>query len=286
MKLIKSLYLIGLGGFLLTSCNQAEIDKLTKEKTDLQEQLLQEKELSAMKDSSINQFFESFAEIENSLEEIRAKEEGLAKLSVKGDIKNNKKEQIISDINSMGEMLAENKNRISNLNRLLKKTNINSEKLEQTINSLEERILTKDSQISKLTKNLSNANSALSALNKLYIDKVKENTQLTDNMNKAYYAFGTYKELKEKNVVNKEGGIIGIGSTKELAQDFNKEYFKEIDIRETKNIDLYAEKAEMATDHPSDSYELIADEEGMLMLKINDAKKFWSVSNYLVIITK
>lgn len=286
MKLIKSLYLIGLGGFLLTSCNQAEIDKLTKEKTDLQEQLLQEKELSAMKDSSINQFFESFAEIENSLEEIRAKEEGLAKLSVKGDIKNNKKEQIISDINSMGEMLAENKNRISNLNRLLKKANINSEKLEQTINSLEERILTKDSQISKLTKNLSNANSALSALNKLYIDKVKENTQLTDDMNTAYYAFGTYKELKEKNVVNKEGGIIGIGATKELAKDFNKEYFKEIDIRETKNIDLYAEKAEMATDHPSESYELIADEEGMLMLKIKDTEKFWSVSNYLVIITK
>ena len=35
-------------------------------------------------------------------------------------------------------------------------------------------------------------------------------------MNKAFYACGTYKQLKAKGLLTKKGGFIGLGKTKSL----------------------------------------------------------------------
>ena len=75
-------------------------------------------------------------------------------------------------------------------------------------------------------------------------------------MNTAYYAFGTKKELAEKNVIEKEGGVLGLGKTLALKKDFNRDYFQKIDIREFKLLTLKAKKAELLASHPADSYHL------------------------------
>ena len=46
------------------------------------------------------------------------------------------------------------------------------------------------------------------------------------------------KELKENNVITKEGGIIGLGKTTKLSSDFNKEYFTKINIEKTTSINF------------------------------------------------
>lgn len=269
-----------------TSCNQEKIDKLEAEKMELQNELHKAEEVSSLKDSTITDFFEALAEIESNLEQVRNTETKLGNMRLRGDVKKDTKAQIIGDITEISELLGENKKTIKRLNQLLSKSNINSDKLRESIASLEERINTKDAEINRLTSNLSNANTALSALNQLYITKVNEAESLDVELNTAFYAFGTFKELKENNVLSKEGSIIGIGGAKILAEDFNKDYFKKINIKETSSIKLYSEKAvELATEHPSDSYS-ISDEEGSKTLQIKDATAFWSVSKYLVVITK
>lgn len=269
-----------------TSCNQEKIDKLEAEKMQLQNELHKAEEVSSLKDSTITDFFEALAEIESNLEQVRSTEQKLGNMRIKGDVKKDTKEQIIGDITEISELLGENKKTIKRLNQLLSKSNINSDRLKESIASLEKRINTKDSEINRLTSNLSNANTALSALNQLYITKVNEAESLDIELNTAFYAFGTFKELKENNVLSKEGSIIGIGGAKTLAEDFNKDYFKKINIQETKSIKLYSEKeVKITTEHPSDSY-TISDEEGSKMLNITNAEAFWSVSKYLVVITK
>jgi hypothetical protein len=269
-----------------TSCNQEKIDKLEAEKMQLQNELHKAEEVSSLKDSTITDFFEALAEIESNLEQVRTTEQKLGNMRITGDVKTDTKEQIIGDITAISELLGENKKTIKRLNQLLSKSNINSDKLKESIASLEDRINTKDAEINRLTNNLSNANTALSALNQLYITKVNEAESLDLELSTAYYAFGTFKELKENKVLSKEGSIIGIGGAKTLAQDFNKDYFKKINIKETSSIKLYSEKdVELATEHPSESY-TIANEEGSKTLQIKDATAFWSVSKYLVVITK
>lgn len=286
MKNILKIALVFSCAAILFSCNQGKIDELEAEKMELQNKLTEQKELSALKDSTITDFFDAIAEIETNLEQVRTKENQLGEMSAKGDVKKDSKDQIIRDITLISELLGENKKTIKRLNEMLSKSNINSNKLRESIAALEQRINNKDEQITKLTNNLSNANTALSALNQIYISKVKEAEEMDEQLHTAYYAFGTFKELKNNNVLSKEGSIIGIGGAKTLTENFNKDYFKKVNTLAVKSLPLYTEKdVQIATEHPTESYE-ITEEDGVKVLVINDAELFWSVSKYLVIITK
>ena len=68
--------------------------------------------------------------------------------------------------------------------------------------------------------------------------------------------------------------------------DFNKNYFTQIDIRKDKEIKLYSKDAKLLTSHPDGSYEFIKDKKGTLTLKILNPNSFWSISRYLVIEVK
>ena len=101
------------------------------------------------------------------------------------------------------------------------------------------------------------------------------------DLHKAWFVFGTRKELREENILT-DGGFLK--KDKVLAEsDMNKDYFTEIDVRTTKEIKLYSKSADVLTTHPAGSYSLDKDAEGNLTLHITDEKTFWSVSKYLVI---
>ena len=68
--------------------------------------------------------------------------------------------------------------------------------------------------------------------------------------------------------------------------DFNKDYFTQIDIRDTKEIKLYSKSAKLLTTHPEGSYVLAKDAKGQYVLRITNPTEFWSVSRYLVIQVK
>ena len=72
------------------------------------------------------------------------------------------------------------------------------------------------------------------------------NTQ-DKQLNTAWFAFGTKKELKRQNVLVKG---------KVLQGSFNKNYFTKIDIRETRELKLYSKNAKILTSHPTSSYSL------------------------------
>jgi hypothetical protein len=113
----------------------------------------------------------------------------------------------------------------------------------------------------------------------------KELESTRDDMHTAYYAIGTKNELKEKNIINREGFLF-FGKTELLKENFEKEYFAEIDIRVTDSLELFQPNIEVLTSHPENSFSLSADENSNMVLKIEDKDAFWSISRYLVVQAK
>ena len=234
------------------------------------------------KDAAIQELVSSFNEIQENLNTIKEKEKIISKVTSDGDVKS-KEDQIKEDIQSIYDLMAKNKDRIGSLSKKLKNSKLKIDGLEKMIDNMQVTLNLKDSEIEELKTKIEGLNVELSNLTTNYKAVENESNQKTEIINTAFYAIGTSKELKEKNVITKEGGIIGLGKTTKLSSDFNKDYFTKINIEKTTSINLGAKKIKILTTHPSNSYKLIG-EKPIEKLEITNTKEFWSASKYLVII--
>ena len=128
--------------------------------------------------------------------------------------------------------MAKNKNRIGSLTKKLKESNLKIEGLEKMIENLQTSLNQKDTEIADLKSKMEGLNIELSNLNTNYQAVEAESAGKTEMLNTAYYAIGTSKELKDKKVISREGGFVGLGKTTTVSSDFNKEYFTKIDIEQ------------------------------------------------------
>ncbi len=269
--------------FLFTACNQAELEKLKQENGKLSSEVTQLQNEAVAKDSTISEFFSSFNEIEANLATIKEKEKNIVSKNISGEVKNSVKDQIITDIQSINQLMEDNKKKLAALRANLRKANINVSQMEEMMAGLQRKIEEQGAELEQLRNDLANANAALSSLNDLYNESIADANAKEDALNTAYFVIGEFKDLKEKGVMTKEGGIIGIGSTKTMKDEFNKELFQKTDIRTTTRIQTNAKKVTLSTVHPKSSYQLV-EESGKQVLIINDPKTFWSASKYLVIL--
>jgi predicted RNase H-like nuclease (RuvC/YqgF family) len=285
MKLFKILaasLLLTIGSLSITSCGgdkEKEVNPLADSLQSVNGELsgkLGEKELA------LQEFITNFNEIQENLNAIKEKEKIVSSNSTQGDVKS-KEDQIKEDIQAIYDLMSKNKNRIGSLTQKLKNSNLKLEGLEKMIENLQNSINLKDEEIADLKTRMEGLNIELSNLTTNYQEVETENQVKTNEINTAYYAIGTSKELKEKNVISKEGGFIGIGKTTKVKSDFNKEYFTKVNIEQTASINIGARKAKIITTNPSSSYKIIG-EKPVEKIEITNAKEFWSASKYLVII--
>lgn len=246
------------------------------------------------KDSLINSFVADFSRIQENLATIREKEESIQQAKEGGLEKSeNMRESVLRDVEAINELLSENKKTINDLNDKLKKYSYEVGKFKKMVANLNKEIETKDAQVMEMKENLASMNFEMAKLNsKLDTvtakNKMQENLieEQKENLNTAYYAVGSFKELQENNVVDRKGGLIGIGSTKTLAEDFNRDYFTKIDITKTKIIPLDADDddVKIISSHPTDSYKWNKTEDRVTSLEITNPEKFWKTSKYLVVL--
>jgi hypothetical protein len=235
-------------------------------------------------DSSIQSFIRGFNEIQDNLDEIKAKEKIVTENSKDPETRKTKEEQIVADIQAMYDLMNKNKQRIASLKTKLKESNGKNDELEKFIARLTSDIEQKDAQINDLKDQLEKLNVEMANLNTTYEEAVQESGVKTEKLNTAYYAFGTSKELIKNNVLTKEGGFIGMGKTAKMKEDFNKGYFTKVDITTLNEIPLGAKKAKLVTTHPAGSYKIEGADGKAEKLVITNAEEFWSASKYLVIV--
>lgn len=284
MKNLKFLVIalfLGVAALNITSCGSGEketnplADSLNAVNGELNGKLSE-------KEQALQEFVNTFNEIQSNLNEIKEKEKIITASSKGGDVKR-KEDQIKEDIQAIYDLMGKNKNRINSLSKKLKASNSQIKGLEEMIANLEAQLESKDVEISELKGMIEALNIELSNLNTNYQEVEQEASLKTDKLNTAYYAIGTAKELKEKGVTSKEGGFIGLGKSTKVKDDFNKEYFTKIDVTQVTSITVGAKKAKILSSHPKSSYKLVG-EKSVEKIEILNAEDFWGASKYLVVV--
>lgn len=285
MKTIIKISIALLFAALLYTCNQA--------KNGEQENSLDISRVSNT-DSLSKVYNEVLDEINQNLEVIRQKE-GLITLGPNSNIENgiSTKDKILRDIKLINSLLEENEMKIDQLNTQLKQNksvgkNINQRlaKVTQELNAKKVEIKSLKNQLAKLEFDLSDLQNKYTALELKQVMLEDSLSSLQKKTELAYYAFGKATELSENGIIKKEGGILWFGKTKQLDDNFNEDYFTQINIKETQKIPLLTKKAKLLTTHPDNSYQLTEQNDLIAYLEITDPEEFWKANRYLVIETK
>lgn len=303
---MKKLFFIAACVLSLAACNQDKKPAISPEQ-------IQNDSLRAIitaRDNEINDMMGTLNEIQQGFAEINEAEN---RVTVAKDGEGRDKTAVIKEnIQFIAQRMQENRELIKKLQEQLRTTGFKGEQMQKAIESLNAQLVEKDKElralraelekknihIQELDQTISGLNSDVAALqtdkqnlqtDKQNLQTEKQNLQNESNkktetintqdkqLNTAWFAFGTKKELKRQNVLVKG---------KVLQGSFNKNYFTKIDIRETRELKLYSKSAQILTSHPTSSYSLTKDASGQYVLRISDPTTFWSTSKYLVVQVK
>ncbi|MGZ3862301.1 MAG: Cbp1 family collagen-binding glycoprotein adhesin [Bacteroidia bacterium] len=293
-----SLLIVTIFASFLISCNRHE----TTTETDAQRYQRQEAALHSSRDSVEHVFAQTLDEINASLSGLQDKQELLAYNSSGNNEHRSmtKKEEIDNKIAVIRTVLEKNHERIEQLKSEVASYAGSKRKWKKELQKVESLMKEKEDEIASLRVELDKQTAAVAERDKLIGDQNNKIAELTSSVQfaegtsnkmerelyKGYYTAGTAKELRKNNVVQKEGGILGIGRTETLKPDFEKAGFTEIDTRQATGIVINGKKAKLITHHPIDSYELKKEDNDTEYLTIKNPDRFWSASRYLVVETK
>jgi len=281
-----------IGTIYIYTQKQSEVDSLAIENSNLNE-------LIEGRDSIVNELVTAFNDIENNLKFIKEKRKQLSiEQNQEGSV--DQKKAIIADINLMNQMLEESSKHIEELEKKLKSSGIQLNSFKQKIASLTQTVSDQSSEMDELRRVIEEKDNLVADLNQkvetmefeiakqtdTIESKLNVINQKTTELNTAHIAYGTYKELKEKGLLTKEGGFLWIGQNKTIQENFDDEYFTELDIRETKTIPLHSKKATIISEHPVNSYTLVEEDGQISYLQIEDPQEFWKISKYAIIEVK
>ncbi|MBO7277616.1 MAG: hypothetical protein J6U84_06600 [Bacteroidales bacterium] len=281
----KALFIIGLSAIFMASCQNGAMQEREKQ--------LQDSFASVMsaKNAELEAFFQQLNEIETSLNEITsAYSDVVENVSANGETSKDAVAGIKAKISNLGDILAADKAKLKSLNNQVYRLNNQNKELQNFVANLEARIAEQESQIQTLTKELEKKNATIKSLEKDVAGlkeadkkKNKQIAEIQDEQHTAYFAIGTKKELRAKNLVDRKGGFIGLGKSTVLANNSDFAAFTKIDTRNTQEIPLTGQKVKIVTPHPETSYSLEGDPKRPTSIRIVNPDLFWKASKCLVI---
>lgn len=284
---MKKFFILALSVVTMASCDQfgkQSSDEVSRERDSLLQVINQKDEELNDIIGCINEVQDGFRRINEAEGRITVADGNAESASARGIIQEN--------MEYIQQAMKQNREMIAQLQERLKNSNVNAKALERTIQSLQEQLESQNQRIQELEASLAEKDILIAEQGE-QIDNLSDNVNNLTQENRqksetvaaqdkdlhtAWFVFGTKAELKEQKIL-KDGDVL-------KSDEFNKDYFTQIDIRVVKEIKLYSKSAQLLTTHPSGSYTLQKDEKGEYVLRIVEANKFWSVSKFLVIRVK
>ncbi|MBQ9822309.1 MAG: hypothetical protein IJM58_09320 [Muribaculaceae bacterium] len=267
----------------------------------LEEEAMRQDSINAVLQDSINtanaekdSLMQLMGDIADGMQQIKELEDIVSVNNLSGETPDRKK-QLRDDIVLIQQSINKHKARLAELeNRLKQSTNYNAtmqksianlkqqlEEQQKTINGLTDQLAAAHIQIKNLNQSVDSLNTVNKAVIKEKEAAQEESKQLTsevNNLNVCYYVIGSKKELKNHKII--ETGFLR--KTKILQGDYEMSYFTKADRRTLSEIPLHSSKAEVMTNHPRDSYEIV-DHGNVKTLHILNPARFWEKSNFLVV---
>jgi chromosome segregation ATPase len=260
------------------------------EKSKKYQQLLSEKEAVVLENKNIEKEYNAalgiISDVENNLSAIRDAE-GL--MLIKNE-SNTRRDQINSELIQIKESMAINRAKLDSLSTVLENSNKDRTYLRNTIKKLQAQLAEKEAMIAQMQEQLAQKDQEIEGLNTkvnnlnedLNVANAKNDEQgrLIANqileMNKVYYIGSSKKDLKEKGILT---------SKFILRKEVPAEAFTQADKREVKEIAFEGKKVKVLSAHPLESYTIV-NKDNQVVIEISNPELFWSVTKYLVAITK
>lgn len=288
---MKKTAIIFASAIILASCGQRE--------KELEQKVAELEQLSAQKDEDIDSFIASLSNIQSNLDSIKELEGIVTARAIALEGSESAEDAIVNDMMLIYERMKRTSDQLETLEKKFEQSSIASDKLKTLIAQLKEDIRKKDEEIAALKEGLTEANIYIDKLmssvdrlaleNERRIQVIQEKNvalqQKEAELQKGFWAAGSVKDLRGKNIIDKEGAFLGLGGVKVISEDMNLEDLTEINILEVSEIPVDAKKAELVTPHPKHSYEFVEEGKKITKLVISDPSEFWQNSKVLVIVT-
>ena len=254
---------------IAAACLLALVACKQKGNDPVQEALLQQRDsltrIIEQKDNEIDDMMATMNDIQEGFRAINEAEERVT-LAKAGE-GSTSVERIRENIEFIQGQMQQNRELISKLRN----------QLDVQLRQLQAELEAKDVQIGELNQQVTTLSTNVSNLKEESSQKSQTITSQDKQLNTAWFAYGTKKELKDQRII--EDGKV-------LRSNFNRDYFTKIDIRVDKEIRLYSRSAKLLTAHPQSSYTLLQDANKQYILRITNPQLFWSTSKYLVVLVK
>jgi len=289
---MRQIAIIILIGGILTSCGQRE--------KELEQQLAELQELSSKKDRDIDAFITSMTNIQMNLDSVKELE-GIITARAISDSENGSKaeDEIVEDMMLIYNSMERTRDQLEAMEEQLEESSIATEKLKRFVTRLKKDLAQKEKEITGLKQGLTEANiyidKLMSSVDRLALEnerrvKViqKKNLELQEKeaeLQTGYWITGTTKDLRARNIIDREGAFLGMGGIKVVSEDMSLEDLEQVNILDVTEIAIDAKKAEIVTSHPKHTYEFVGNNKKVEKLMIDDPEAFWQNSKVLVIIT-
>lgn len=272
---------------LLASCVSRQVAVEAESRSDSLELVV------SAKDSLINAVFADINAISENLALIKSREN---LITVAGESEGGRRpvEEIDNDIKAIDRLLRENRAKIESLQRSaaqLRKANLRIDGLEKMIADMNRQLAEKKAEVEQLRESLVRMGDEVKSLTEevavrsAEVENLSgEKVELQNQLNTVYYIVGAEKELRDAQIINKQGFI---GRTLTVGRNSNFDSFTMTDSRLLSEVPVGQKKAMLVTSHPEGSYELVTDANKVVeKLIITDPVRFWESSKILIISCK
>ena len=272
---------------LLASCVSRQVAVEAESRSDSLELVV------SAKDSLINAVFADINAISENLALIKSREN---LITVAGESEGGRRpvEEIDNDIKAIDRLLRENRAKIESLQRSaaqLRKANLRIDGLEKMIADMNRQLAEKKAEVEQLRESLVRMGDEVKSLTEevavrsAEVENLSgEKVELQNQLNTVYYIVGAEKELRDAQIINKQGFI---GRTLTVGRNSNFDSFTMTDSRLLSEVSVGQKKATLVTSHPEGSYELVTDANKVVeKLIITDPVRFWESSKILIISCK
>jgi archaellum component FlaC len=238
--------------------------------------------------SQYSQAINEIATIQDSLNAIVLGEEAAGAMAAKSDVEvnvpPNVRDQVLGRIAMLKEGLERTKQRITDLDRNLKKSGVRIAGLQKMITGLKSSVAEKEEQIATLTTQVDTLQTQVAGLSVQVEDQTQQLSVKQQELATVYYTMGDKKELMTAGVVESKGGVLGFGKTLKPSGKFDENASTALDTDQESVIEIPAQNPRVLSAQPVSSYVIQPTGQDRAELRIVDPEAFRQVK-HLVILT-
>ena len=184
-------------------------------------------------------------EIQSSLESLEQDLSGqlFTQKEIPGTSPEERRTKIISSIANMRDQIEADKKKIATLEKQLATSKSQLKGVQEIVNKLKASISEKEQIMDELQQRLGILNETLETERRTSAEEIQKRemtitekeqqiTQQSIEANTIYYVYGTRKELMSKGIMDRKGGLLGIGKVSTVKQNIPVEQFTTINLLE------------------------------------------------------